>query len=672
MRLTLAGLILDRAARLGIWLPALLSVYFFIRAFNLPPVLGPLFLVAAAARWLVRRQSQGRLGAMSDVRASSGFRAEGADLGLLALILILISAPAIRLVSTVGAGPIAQSFLFEDDAYSLLISQALAIDFPPPDLSYYGRTLKYHLGGPLLTEMYFRYGLGNMHTALYGGLALVLTPLAFASLFRIFGLVFPDWSTRRRMICALATGGVFLIHFYNVAWNVRNLLKNGSAGFASVVSGMPVALNLGGFMDPTVYYGQSLAAVLFLVLLANLDRRNPFMLACGLFAMFLAKSSTFVPVGLSWALLALFVAVRSRDYRVFLAGCLALIFSAVASPFILEPGIVKLAWGPGVALDSMANAGRDLAKVLRMERTAAFAAVGAVLLVIGTHVFGVASVRLLDHARHSVSTVGSRVLTLAGLSLVLSIAFPTIFTLRVTPTVQAAFEATHRDIADRLWLPYAGYINEMWKMSLAPAEIVAAYAFGVLAIMGLFMWEAQTQSRVVRRVLVVVVAASLLNVSWRSFDGTFLPPSRTLKIISHSAIEALEAIPLERSVIFTNDCEYDHVQRHLPLMNAWAPAIFGHQFWACNFMYGTYVAADAPERLGRIRWFWDAPIDEERRTFLANAGVSHLLVWRGSDSARWRESELDKTGWAQLLRRNREYSVYGLYFSRAAPEREHE
>ena len=56
----------------------------------------------------------------------------------------------------------------------------------------------------------------------------------------------------------------------------------------------------------------------------------------------------------------------------------------------------------------------------------------------------------------------------------------------------------------------------------------------------------------------------------------------------------------------------------------------------------------------------------------ANAGVSHLLVWRGSDSARWRESELDKTGWAQLLRRNREYSVYGLYFSRAAPEREHE
>lgn len=71
---------------------------------------------------------------------------------------------------------------------------------------------------------------------------------------------------------------------------------------------------------------------------------------------------------------------------------------------------------------------------------------------------------------------------------------------------------------------------------------------------------------------------------------------RLPKEISPDAIAVLSAIPPDR-VVATNDFAYDdRVERHLPLLNIWAPLASGRQFYASAFMFN-FQHPDAADRL---------------------------------------------------------------------------
>ena len=73
----------------------------------------------------------------------------------------------------------------------------------------------------------------------------------------------------------------------------------------------------------------------------------------------------------------------------------------------------------------------------------------------------------------------------------------------------------------------------------------------------------------------------------------------------------------------------DSVTRsYLPLINVWAPQLFGQQFYASNFTWGTFTASDALDRLHAHEWFWSAPIGERHCSFLRENDIKYLLIRR--------------------------------------------
>jgi hypothetical protein len=94
--------------------------------------------------------------------------------------------------------------------------------------------------------------------------------------------------------------------------------------------------------------------------------------------------------------------------------------------------------------------------------------------------------------------------------------------------------------------------------------------------------------RYMRLMAMTAIAPSLVVFCISSFYDAGRGHQRALKqskLVEPSAIEALRAIPLHDGIVLTNELRYDrNISRLLPLLNTWAPAIFGHPFWSNNFI----------------------------------------------------------------------------------------
>lgn len=641
----------DVIATASIWLPFALVGYFMIRALHLPVALLPLALGVFAVVTSVTRSRDQRFGKVSP-RSVSG----PVDGLLVGAILAVIAAPALRLLGLAG-GAYPHAFLFSDEAFNLLIAQSLATDFPPNDLGYLGRPLRYHLGGPLLVEMVHRYTTVAPHTIFYGVLPMVMKAVATCSVFRTIGLLFPSWSTRRILMGTLAAGGAFLVSFYDIAWNVRNLVLTGEFMPGTIFSGMELGARLDGFLTPDVYYASSLAIALFFVLLANLHR-GPILLATGLSAIFLAKAPVFLPIGVAWACFAVVRLWTARETAPLVGGCLAVAFCLFARSYFLEPGLFTLGLGRGVGFDMVDAWGRNLALGLHVASSAATTGLGLAAVLAGLHVYGAAGVGLAAEAVRTRRIPTEKEIQLLGLVAVAAALFLLAVVFRVEPVTQERFLAVHSGFRERLWLPAETYLSQLWQLSIGAASVLLGNVVALLATIAVFVAHARTRSRVLRGALVgVLVLAGSAAVQHAVVE----PPSRTTKAVSPDAAAALASIPVRESVILSNDCAYDaYVETQLPLMNAWAPALYGHQFWACNFMFNNnFAAPDAATRLDRLGWFWASrEFGVAQRKFLRDQGITHLLI--ASGDRRWTEmaSRLDRCEWLERVHLGREYVVY--------------
>src|SRR5262249_9862255 len=233
---------------------------------------------------------------------------------LAAILLALILAPALAnegmTAKAVAFHPLATDFIYPDDALDLLIARGLEHGYPPPDLSYWGETVQYHYGLPLLLEFMHRLTGLSPHVTLYGILPGLFSILTLLSLYRIFRLLFPDWTINRLLVGILLSQAVIFIDVYNLVWHIRDFMHSGSLANLSF---MPIASIYATPILTDDYGNVGMAVVLLLVLFANTDRCGPFAAGCMLFAIYLTKQQLFLPLAVAWGVVGLAAWARERN-----------------------------------------------------------------------------------------------------------------------------------------------------------------------------------------------------------------------------------------------------------------------------------------------------------------------------------------------------------------------
>lgn len=462
------------------------------------------------------------------------------------------------------------------------------------------------------------------------------------------------------MLGVLFTSGFFTIDFYNVLWNFRNAVKAGYISTGTIFNGMPVITAYPGFIGQELHYAAPLAITFFLALVANLHRSNNLLLACGLFSIFLAKSSVFVPIGVAWGIFSIYWIISHRESKFVVAGAIALVLCLLARPFAMETGIATLGLGHGYGFDWLYGQGENLVKASGVTVPPIAVLAGAGLVALGTHLFGWAGLSSMES--RSKPLRGEATFIFLSLSMLLAGLFSTFVVFKINPDAQAGFDAIHYGIRERLWRPFDSYIYELGKMSIGEARIVISYSFAIICMSALLDKVQYNKYYPFKAAGYLVLLMSAAFCIWQSYHASLGMLPASMKTISNSTSQALAAIPVPHSVILTNECAYDReVELHMPLMNAAMSAVYGHQFWTCNFMFGNnFAVKDAPERLSRLKWFWGTVADDAHLEFLKNNGITHLLVDRRSNTDGNVLLSLDIMVWLEQIHINNEYSVYRL------------
>lgn len=507
-------------------------------------------------------------------------------------------------------------FSHADDGYTLMIARGLRQAFPPPDLSWAGMPVRYHHGAPLLVDLLSRLTFLPVHTIYYGLLPIVLKIILVASVLEVARRIAPDLSPNVRVWVPLAVSGLFTIDFYNVAWHAHDLLVRGRAAIGEV--GMPIfTLYDGLFTRPTFDSGW-LAVPLIVILLATWKTSTPIEQASVLFAIFLVKPQVFLAAGAGFGIVAL-VELRNRNWRPFGAAALALVAVLMALPIeSTYDSMTHLTLACGAEclqlIDRHALSAKfPLAVLMPAE---------IVLYVMSFHLFALV---LLRARRTSEEARLAMLIALAGLSIA--------FGLRLVPTavLRTRFLAVYTPIAGRLFMPLPVYLDRVFGIAVDSAYDAFTRLLPLVVI------PLALSSRRLRWLVVIVAAVSLWNIR---------PNFEQAKEITSDAMNVLCEIPPGSHVILTNDLAYDDlVEKHLPLLNIWAPAATGQQFWASAFMFN-FQYAEAADRLRQVDWFFSQASDAERVRFARAAGID-LVFAREHPIAGWR-----------LIARDGRYELY--------------
>ncbi|MFN0111796.1 MAG: hypothetical protein ACKVZH_23305 [Blastocatellia bacterium] len=281
---------------------------------------------------------------------------------------------------------------------------------------------------------------------------------------------------------------------------------------------------------------------------------------------------------------------------------------------------------------------------------------------LGTHSYGPA---LLVAYRQRTSA-GNKLLLSTGVYFLTAITIMTATVLVMHSSVAAQFDAIYGTIGDQLWLPKATYRQDMMNISLCSVFAPCPALFSILASGALVQYQSVARSRVWRAVLsgFCILALGMVGFRWTQLEA-WNPPS-SWHVVSDSAVGALGAAKNSSGVFLTNDLRF-HQYNHLPLMNAWAPQLFGQQFYVSNFMFGSYAHPDAVDRLHAQELFWSTSVGEYHSKFLAENHIQHLLIHRDMP---FPEGIL-KAPWIQMVVENTDYYLLRFVDGDRVTEKQH-
>ncbi len=110
--------------------------------------------------------------------------------------------------------------------------------------------------------------------------------------------------------------------------------------------------------------------------------------------------------------------------------------------------------------------------------------------------------------------------------------------------------------------------------------------------------------------------------------GFARPPAYYSEMVDVKKVkEVLSAAPLD-SVIATNQHAYPVEDNRRKYRNVLYPALFGHQFYASNFVYNNLHTKQDRRRLEDMKWFWDRRFDMENVAFLKERKIGYLFINR--------------------------------------------
>lgn len=625
--------LLELLARFSVWFPCVLTIYALFRWAKLPLLTLPALAAVLVIAWVVRSRRRG-----SAARLISSSPIDLAFLGLLLVVLAMPVLPSFRDAVQEGL----PRFYNADEAYLLMVARGQAVSLPPPDLAWAGEENHYHQGGPLAVEGLSRATAISPASVFYGILPLLVRLAFVGGAWRFFEVLRPLWSLRRKLVCIAVACGICFVDPVAIAWNLRNCLKTRDINFETVFEGVPIAGHITLSGSETVSYGGPLADIFLLGAIANLTSAGPVVTGSALAAVYLTKAQTGVPAfaGLLGGGIFMFGLWRSKRLLMAVACAVPfLIFMRRLGPSVSSAGI---SIGDGANIRSLSRAGLVYASALRMHGSAAPAALG--LLLWASHWLLPAAIACFFLWVVVIRPASEpRVLLIAALSAGLAcLLFASVVVIRPKAELIAAFQETHSAVRTRLWLPYDDYLDRMFTEISASVSNSAVVLFvGLLAAGGIVELQAHTRRRYSRLMAAAAIALSLALFcasSWYAVVPGHQLALKEAKTVERPAIEALRVIPLHDGVVLTNELSFDaHTSRHLPLLNTWAPAVFGHQFWANDFMFNL----DAPDLVQRFREqerFWNESPGDWGSGFLEREQISWILQRKdlpGPDLRRW-------------------------------------
>jgi hypothetical protein len=292
-----------------------------------------------------------------------------------------------------------------------------------------------------------------------------------------------------------------------------------------------------------------------------------------------------------------------------------------------------------------------LAPVLLSVPVAALFGV-SISALLGTHIYGAAL--YVSYARKGVklSMSGRKIVMLAGAYFLAAIAILTTTVLVMKPSVQARFDAIYEMIVDQRFFSPATLRVRLMNVNLQHVLTPCGAIFSLIATAALLQWHNTTLYRRWRAILsgFCILAIAIVGYRWTQL-AAWHPPS-SWHVIDDSAVEALQASKDDPGIILTNDLRTRPDPRlSRTLMNAWAPQLFGQQFYASNFMYVTFASPDALDRLHAQEWFWSAPVGEGHCGFLAKHDIKYLLIRRDMPF----QTELLNVLWLHIVLENADY-----------------
>jgi hypothetical protein len=477
----------------------------------------------------------------------------------------------------------------------------------------------------------------------------IIRLIAVAALLLLARRIAPEMSPRWRVWMPLAAGAFPIIDAFSIVWHLHDLYARGGAALSSMNS-MPVLGLWSGLLRTLGFSGSHLAMVFAIVLVATWPQTTPLEKSALLFAVFLSKSQIFLAVGTAYGAFALYELLQKR-WRPAMSGALAVLCVLGSLRYASTYGsTAPLALGRGAlsgALLMRHNLGgrHPEAIVLAIEGGVLIAGIHLLVLAIG---YGIRRLRV------SVQPELTLGLAIAAGGLLVP-AF-----LRMAPSEQLRhrFLAIHGQVADRLFMPLPVYLDRILDIAVGAAFDAFTISVPILGIPLLVAWLLETR-RARIRALLTACAVSLLAIG--GFGSSALGTrqiARTAKVIPPEAWTVLRAIPPDAHAVLTNDLEWDdRFERHLPLLNIWAPAASGRQFWASAFMF-TFQHPDADERLRVVQQFFSPATSPLARSTIARRHGIDFVFLRRDLAPTWVSD-----GWP-LVAKDGRYELYRVDPSR--------
>jgi hypothetical protein len=622
---SIALLLLESFASLSVWLPALLTFYALARWLDMP--LAAHLIVGSAILFAV----WGRRAALTSFDSTFGTDFEFIDLALLLSLIALLLLPVVA--STIYAFADTPRFHYPDDAALLSIAQGQRLAFPPPDLRWAGETNHYHQGEALLVEGLARLTGAPLSVTLYG-IAPALIRIAFlGACWRFLSTLFPTWSLRQRVAAIAVACGAFFVDPFAIVWNLHNLVVTRALNLPTVFFGVPIAGVIPVSVPNGLFYSDSsIPADIFLFgAISNIGRSGPIPVGAALAASYLAKSQVGLPAlcGLLFAAGLLCLVMKRWQLSIILPIVVALTLLAFFR--LLGPGIQDLVVGIGLGhnLKDALAAGYPFAKALGLISDQAAIVFGLFLYTSKWSVPLVLAAVGLYFARVNLDHRGVTLVVAMASAAAATVAFATIVVIHPGAELSQKFVETHSDVAHLLFVPFSGYLDYLFTyVSTGAANSFVTLPLALLAGAALIEMEVRASSRFWKSLTRIGICAAwlvfIISMVLRA-DPNYAQFTARSKVVDAAAVEALLHIPVHNTITMTNELAYDREKApYLPYMNAWAPALHGHQFWVADFMFDLHYP-DIVRRFRAWKRFWNATASPWHEQLLEREGIGWIL-----------------------------------------------